>query len=239
MTDDREIVVLLHDDLVPPAGITALLDSRAGRRAWRLVAVGDGEPLPAASDVAGIVALGGRMGMADRDDHAWMTTELDLLRTATDADTPVLGICLGAQLLADALGGTVETRSVPEVGYLPMTRTSAAHDDDVFGGWPDGAVALMVHKDEVAELPGDAQIMLTGAAAPAGWRIGRSYAVQFHPEIDPDLLAAWLAGDSLPASLERAGVDGDDLLDETRRRAAFLRATGLAMVGRWLDTVVK
>lgn len=233
-----ELLVLQHDALTPPAGLAALLDSRRGRRPWRLVDLGGGDPVPALDGVVGLLVLGGPMGVGDADRHPWMADELALLRDAVAAELPVLGICLGAQLLATALDGRVAPRETPEIAFVPLARTEAARDDAVFAGWPDGTAALLFHQDQVEELPAAAEPMLGGADGVPAWRVGSAHAVQFHPEIDAALLACWLDQPLFREELGRAGVDADGLLEACRARERFLRATGLSLVGRWLDGVV-
>lgn len=244
MTDDfdhGELLVLQHAGHTGPSALTEVLDARAGRRPWRLVDLSAGAALPPLERVRGVVALGGPMSVSDVDEHPWLTGERELLVAARAADIPVFGICLGAQLLAAASGGEVTTREVPEIGYLPLGRTEGAADDPVFAGWPDGAAVLFVHDDEVARLPDGAVPMLDGSDGPAAaWRApdGRSYGVQFHPEVDAAQVGSWCRREANLPRFERAGVDPDALAEEATRRDRFHRAVGLALVGRWLDAIV-
>lgn len=238
--DYGEILVLQHQPEIGPAGLVTVLDARAHQRPWRLVDVAAGAPAPALDRVAGILVLGGRMGVPDRADHPWMEDELELLRTATERAVPILGICLGAQLLATALGGDVARRDVPEVGYLALRRTPVAQDDPVFAGWPDGSAVLLLHEDEVVRLPEGATPLLEGAEGHAAWRAPGtgSYAVQFHPEVTAATIAGWTEVASVRQRCEAAGVDPDVLTQEAERRDAFHRAVGLSLIGRWMDAVV-
>jgi GMP synthase (glutamine-hydrolysing) len=223
-----------------PDLLVPVLDGRAGNRPWRMVHLGEA-PVPTLTDrVRGVLVLGGPMGVADGDEHPWIADELVLLRAAVDGGIPVFGICLGAQLLATAMGGTVMRREVPEVGIFALDRTAAAQQDPVFAGWSDGAHVLLSHQDQVDTLPDGAEAMLTGSDGVPAWRTadGRGYGVQFHPETGPELFAAWAQHPDLRQLYANAGVDADELVADVRRRAAFLRAAGLSLVGRWLDGVV-
>ena len=238
--DFGELVVLQHAPTCDPAALAPVLDARAGRRPWRLVDIAGGDAYPDLDRARGVLALGGPMGVPDADEHTWMGGELALLRDAVDRAIPVFGICLGAQMLGAALGGRVERRQVPEIAFLPLSRTDVAAEDDVFAGWPDGSRALMWHEDEVVELPEGAQVMLSGSDGTAAWRAadGLSYGVQFHPEADAAHVAMWCETDRSHSELAAAGVDAVTLVEEALQRERFTLAVGLSLVGRWLDGVV-
>lgn len=245
MTDEEydygELLVVQHADHAGPSGLTSMLDGRAVRRPWWTVRPDRGEDLPGALDrVRGVLVLGGPVGVGDREELGWLDTEIRWLADVVDRDVPVFGICLGHQLLAAALGGEVRPRARPEIGFLPITRTEAGQEDEVFAGWPDRSVTLVIHDDEVVRLPDGAALMATGTDGITAFRAadGRSYGVQFHPETSAELLADWCAREGNRARFERAGVDPDGMADEGRRREPFLRAVGLALVGRWIDGVV-
>ena len=238
--DYGALVVLQHSAHAGPSAATSVLDARANHRPWRLVDLAVGAPLPGLEGVRGVISLGGSMGVHDRGEHGWIDGEVELLARAVAQDVPVLGICLGAQLLATALGGAVERLPTPEVGYLELTRTEAASDDDVAAGWPDGSTALFLHEDEVTRLPAGAVTVLDGSVGVAAWHAGdgRAYGVQFHPEVDAQQVASWCELERDRALVTAAGRDPDELAAEASRRDAFVRATGLSLIGRWLDAVV-
>lgn len=237
--DYGELLVVQHAGHTGPSALTRVLDAR-DERPWRLVDLGAGAAFPALDDARGILVLGGPMGVADTDEHPWIDDEIEVLREARDRSIPVFGICLGVQLLGTALGGAVSRRDVPEIGFLPLTRTEAAQDDPVFAGWPDGAATAFLHADEVVELPAGAEPMLDGSDGVAAWRAedGVSYGVQFHPEVDAAQLATWADRGDNRSRFEAAGVEPDAFAAEARRRDPFLKAVGLSLVGRWLDQVV-
>lgn len=246
MDDDHDygrLVVLQHSGEVHLAGMGRLLAERASRRPFEVIDATTSLPDALADDVRGVLVLGGLMGVPDRARHGWMAAEMDLLAAAHAAGTPLLGICLGAQLLGQALGGEVRRRDVPECGVFSLQRTEAATGDPVFAGWPDGGRACLTHEDEVAVLPPDAEVMLASTGDPVatgtpGWRLGETtHAVQFHPEIDPELLAGWMQAGT-GAQCVAAGVDADALTAQVEAEARFLRAAGLALVSRWVDAVV-
>ena len=234
------ILVLQHTAAAGPSCFTEVLDSRTSIAPWQLVHVADEADVPTdLEDVAAVIVMGGTMSATARDDVPWMAAELDLLRTAVEAGIPVLGVCLGAQLLGAALGGTVEQRDTPEIGYIPLTRTDHAAGDPVIGGWQDGAAPLFLHEHEVTSLPPGAVPLLSGSDAPAAWRVGDAWAVQFHPEVDAEQLHGWLELDELAPLLRAAGVDGAALGDEASQRDRSIVPIGRALVGRFIDAVVR
>jgi GMP synthase (glutamine-hydrolysing) len=240
-----ELVVLEHTAGAGASAFTEVLDARTSIAPWRRVDVPGGDPLPHDLDtVAGLLVMGGTMSATTPDDLPWMVDELALLAEAVAADVPVFGVCLGAQLLGTALGGVVTRRERPQVGFLPVERTPTATDDPVFGGWPDGAAPLFVHEDEVTTLPAAAVPLLVGDGRVGdgdvpGWRLGSAWAVQFHPEVDAPQLERWVSHAALAPLLGAAGVDGEALLEEGRRRERFTVPLGRALLGRFLDAVVR
>jgi GMP synthase-like glutamine amidotransferase len=231
----RHLLVLDHGPLVGPATLVASLDGRAGQLPWRRVELAAGDPLPPLDDdVAGVLCLGGIMDWDDED--PWLGPERDLLAAAVANGTPVLGICLGAQQLAVALGG--EVRPLPTLNAdLPgLVRTAAGRRHDVLAGWADGAPGLFHHRDGVRLLPDGAETLLAGSERTvAAWcdATDTALAVQFHPEADTASVVAWadLLGDALP-------YDRDPFLARVTAAAPGIRAAGVALVARWLDVRV-
>jgi GMP synthase (glutamine-hydrolysing) len=234
-----ELVVLQHHPQAGPSAFVDVLDGRRDTLPWRVVDVPAGEELPDVGRLAGLLVMGGAMGVPDQEQHPWMEQELSLLRRTFEAEVPIFGVCLGAQLLAEALGGTVQRREVPEIGYLPLERTEKGRGDDVLAGWPDGAATLMLHEDQVTELPEGAEPLLSGSEGWAAWGIGSAHAVQFHPEVTPEQLEGWVALEQLAGLLQAAGTDPAELTQEAHRRARFTVPQGRALVGRWLDGPVR
>lgn len=234
-----ELAVLQHHPQAGPAAFVDVLDGRADRLPWRRVDVPGGDPLPDVAQLGGLLVMGGAMGVPDQDEHPWMEEELALIRRTVEAEIPVFGVCLGAQLLAAALDGEVTRRETPEIGYLPLTRTEEGRADDVLAGWPDGAATLMLHEDQVTTLPEGAVSLLDGSDGWAAWRVGSAHAVQFHPEVTADQLAEWVELEQLRGLLAAAEVDPAELTAEAERRARFTVPQGRALIGRWLDGPVR
>lgn len=235
-----EVVVLEHTQIAGLSAFEEVLEARSGTVPWRRVDVPSGALLPGnVAALGGLVVMGGTMSAVDPHAHPWMPAEVALLARAVDVGVPVLGICLGAQLLGTAMGGQVTRRAVPEVGYLPLHRTPEASTDELIAAWPDGAAALLLHEDEVSTLPPDAAVLLDGSDGTAAWRIGDAWAIQFHPEVTPEQLASWAHDGHLTDLLARTEADVEALLAEATRRGRFTVPQGRALIGRFLDGPVR
>jgi GMP synthase (glutamine-hydrolysing) len=151
-----------------------------------------GDPLPALDEVDGIVALGGEQSVRDIAADPLLQAEGELLRDAVERGVPVLGVCLGAQLLAHALGGSVARLPRRMVAWAPIEPLPAAAGDPVLGSLPRGAMALHWNEDGFEPPPGAVELLRRPGATAEGFRYGdRAWGVQFHPEVDPESLEGW------------------------------------------------
>lgn len=165
-------------------------------------------PDPADYDV--IVPLGARWPVYDDAlRRTWVGAETQLLRDAAGAGVALLGVCFGGQLLAQAFGGSVARASAPEIGWHDVESDNAA----VVPGGP----WFQWHSDRWTLPPGATEIARTANASQA-FVLGRSLALQFHPEIDLKLLDAWLADDR-DGEVTGAGLRHDELRDRTTELA--------------------
>ncbi|WP_051787105.1 MULTISPECIES: type 1 glutamine amidotransferase [Streptomyces] len=203
-------------------------------RAWR------GEALPRSlRGHAGLLVLGGAANCEDDLAAPWLPRVRALVREAVADEVPLLGICLGGQILAHALGGSVTRRSQgPEVGVVPLRRLPAATTDPVLGGVPDGALAAQWHWDEIDRLPPGAVPVLTGDDCPVqAFRAGNTaWGVQFHPEVDADTVAEWAAGDG--DDVRAAGGSPEAAVASVRHAEPALRTVWGAVAEAW-GTVVR
>jgi GMP synthase (glutamine-hydrolysing) len=150
-----------------------------------------GQALPAHDEVAGAVVMGGPMNVDEVDVHPELGMEHEWLAEAVRRDLPLLGICLGAQLLARALGAEVRPGEGAELGYAPVE--VLAPDDPILGGLAPSTTVLHWHGD-VFDLPDGAEHLARSAKTEVqAFRRGNAWGVLFHPESDFALLEAWLA----------------------------------------------
>ena len=154
-------------------------------------------PVPTPADVGdGVVLLGGTMSVHDRADHPWMDPLKDLLVQLVEAEVPVLAICLGHQLLAEAFGGsvTVADPGGGEHGAHEIFWTGMGRQDPLTERIAVGATSLVAesHSDVVTVLPPGATLLASSERyANQAFRIGSAVGVQFHPEASPDLMGRW------------------------------------------------
>jgi GMP synthase (glutamine-hydrolysing) len=172
-----------------------------------------GQPLPAHEEVAGAVVMGGPMNVDELDRFPALAAEREWLAEAVRRELPVLGICLGAQLLARALGAAVRVGEGKEIGFAPVEVSDP--DDPVLGGLAPASDVLHWHGD-VFDLPEGAQSLASSALTEhQAFRSGSAWGVLFHPEADFALVEAWLA---VPEMIDEAvaalGNEGTHALPE-------------------------
>jgi GMP synthase-like glutamine amidotransferase len=152
---------------------------------------------PTLGELGGLVVMGGPMGVHDEGDHPWLSDERDLLASAVEAGLPVLGVCLGAQQLAMALGAEVTTGPAPEIGTGSVELTRAGRLDPVFGpeygGLASSSIACVHwHQDTFAVPDGATHLAATPRYPNQAFRAGdRAYGLQFHVEVDRSLARSW------------------------------------------------
>ncbi len=212
------VVVLQHVAVEGPGRIGAALDK--ADRSWRTIPLHEGASVPVGpSGVDGLVLMGGPMSVGDVERFAHLSAEQHLVADCLDAGVPMLGVCLGAQLIAATLGADVTPGPAPELGWLSVTLTEQALDDALLGGLPPIFDALHWHGD-VFGLPAGATHLASSDRTPVqAFRYGTSaYGLLFHLEADHKQVAAMAA--AFPEDVERAVADPATLLDPSHPAAA-------------------
>ena len=228
----RPIAIFRFSETEGPAHFAEWLDAQS--LPWQLVAVDRGAPVPDDSRAfAGIGMMGGPMSVNDA--LAWIDPLSRLLRDAVARDVPVLGHCLGGQLLAQALGARVRRTEVPEIGWIDVTSTDASTRDSWFGGRAT-FTPFQWHYD-VFDLPVGATRVLTNAFNPnQAYVIGeRPIGFQCHIEMTEDLVRTWCrsGADEIAAPGTPPRQSRDEILDRLPARLVALQAVADGVYARW------
>ncbi len=225
------IGVLINDATVP-AGRLASVAEIHGHELVE-VALYDGAVLPSLDSIDAVVVLGGEMGVYNDDDYPYLRDEMDFLSDAVDADIPTLGLCLGGQLIAHALGGRAYRADRPEVVIDTVTLTPEGRGDPVAEALASARV-VRFHQD-TWETPPEATLTATGGGFPQMFRMGSAIAIQPHPEVNQEYFRRWATSPESEGLRRRAGADGQALVAEYA--ASEAEATGLAerFFTAWFD----
>jgi len=221
------VLILRHDADAGPGYLGAALQ-RAGL-AVVVVDVAAGEGLPGGSRWAGVVSLGGSMGAYEEDRYPWLAAEKRLLARAAGMGTPTLGICLGCQLLADALGGRAYPGAGRELGSVRPVLTPEGRADPVLRHL-DGPVPVS-HAD-TWDLPPGAVLLAVTDRYPQAFRLGSALGLQPHPEVTPAAFARWVR-EKPREDLLRDGIDPEAAVAGVLAGAAAQRALAGRLFAAW------
>lgn len=185
-------------------------------------------------DYAGLIVLGGPMSANDTDQHPFLGETMELIHRFDQAGRPVLGICLGAQVIARAYGGEVYRMDRLESGFYTMAVTPEGRADPVFSALGESVTSFQNHFDAVRDIPGAVPLATGGACPIQAFRIGaRVYATQFHPEATLDIVRDWIRkfGSTFTDEEPRLLTDLDRQFRESFPRH---RNQCEILVGRWM-----
>lgn len=160
----------------------------------------DADPLPGLRDISALIVLGGAMGANDEARHPFLRHLKILISQAVKAGIPYLGICLGGQLLAAAMGGAVESNRWEELGAMPVHLTGEGRSDRLFAGIGEEFATFQWHHDSF-DLPAEAVLLASSPTCPhQAFRLGeRSWGMQFHPEVTEEIIRGWCTWDAAMA----------------------------------------
>jgi GMP synthase (glutamine-hydrolysing) len=213
-------LVIEHSDVTGSDRLGEILRDHAHRLV--VIKAHQGEAIPADLDgIDALVSCGGPQSPLD-DSLDWLEPEMNLLRLAHEAELPVVGLCLGCQLLARALGGEVAPLDAAdgptiEAGWHPVKLSPVGREDPIYVGIAWESMQLHWHRFHVTTPPPGARVLASSARTPVqAWTLGlRTYGLQYHPESFAHTLEAWADDD--PAALEEAGITREQLRADTEQ----------------------
>ena len=221
----KEVLVFQHDPFEDLGFFSEVLEKQ--RTAYRVLRLFHGEmPAEDWERIGALIILGGPMSVNDEEQFPFLRWEKRIIRAAIDEAVPVVGICLGAQLIATTLGTMVYHGRVKEIGWSPISITAHGQVDSLLGYLPENATVFQWHGDGF-ELPAGA-IRLASSVnyKNQAFRVGKNiYALQFHLEVTPPMIARWI--DERSKDLAQAPyILPDKILADTQNYAPILKYYG-------------
>ncbi|MFI5026597.1 MAG: type 1 glutamine amidotransferase [Solirubrobacterales bacterium] len=201
---------------------------------WLLSERGTGPPVEIASYDA-VLTFGGAMHADQEDRHPWLRFEKDFLAAMIDDRMPVLAVCLGSQLLAEAAGGSAVRAREPEIGWHRVEVTEEGRADPLVGPLAPSFEAFQWHSYEALP-PESATLLARSPVCAQAYRVGEvAWAIQFHAEVSAPDAEAWIDDYRSDEDAVRIGVDPEALRTETRRKIGEWNRLGRELCGRFLE----
>jgi GMP synthase (glutamine-hydrolysing) len=233
-----KVYVLQHHRVENLGTIAEALEGAA--LAWQYIRVHEGHPVPREMKGAGgLIVMGGPMAAYQADRYPFLRDEMVLIEQAVTEELPVLGVCLGAQIVAAALGAKVTRNPAgKEIGWYPVTLSDAALEDRLWRGVAPTITPFHWHGD-IFELPTGAVSLASSEKTPCqAFRYGKSvYALQFHIEVTPESVAAMAA--EWPRELEKEEISAAEMIGAAAGHIPQLELLSDAIFGRWAGPIQK
>jgi len=229
----QEILIFRHAPHEGPGYLADFLGRH--RRPWRLIRIDRNDPIPSSIDgVSGLVFMGGPMSV--NDPLPWIPPVLKLIREAVSADVPVLGHCLGGQLISKALGGAITKNPVKEIGWLPVSRVDSPAAKPWLDGLPAEFEVFHWHGETFSIPPGATRILTSSDCANQAFVIGKTLAFQCHIEMTGEMVREWarLGADDL-APLCATVQNPQAMTAELDMRVKRLQGIADKFYDRWIQ----
>ena len=198
--------------------------------------IATGERAPAdPRDYDAVLTFGGAMNTHEEEDHPWLRFEKDLLSGLLDRGMPLMGVCLGSQLLAEAVSATPRRAREPEIGWLDVQVTKEGTLDPLIGPLAPEFNAFQWHSYE-APLPHGAVALAESDVCLQAYRIESAWGIQFHAEVSPTDVEHWIDDYRTDPDAVRIGLDPEALREQTREKIEFWNRLGRDLCGRFIET---
>lgn len=192
---------------------------------------------PDIGDAQGLIVLGGPFSVYDPERYPFVQREMEVIRRGLDLGRPILGICLGSQMLATVLGGEVRAAVAPEIGWLRVQLEPAARDDRLFHNLAESFVTCVWHGDIFDLPPGAVSLARSTMTACQAYRYGaNAYGLLFHLEMKPEMVAACVH--AFESRLHQAGIDPGHCVAEAVERLAAVAPVAETVFNRWAEMVL-
>jgi GMP synthase-like glutamine amidotransferase len=193
------------------------------------------QPTPDPGGYGAVLTFGGGMHPDQEASHPWLAEEKGLLGRALEQKVPVLGVCLGSELLAEAAGGSAHRAAIPEIGWYPVRTAEAARTDPVMAELPPRFEALEWHS-YASTLPPGATALAWSETCLQAFRIGdRAWGVQFHAEVTLETFESWVERYHADPDAVELGIAPERLLTQTRSASTGWSRLGQALCTRFID----
>ena len=228
----RVLGIVHQRDAGPGVFATAIREAGAELDEWTLAE----RPQPPADPLGydAVFTLGGAMNVDEPERHGWLAEEGALLRELLAREVPLLGLCLGGQMVAQAAGATPRRARRPEIGWHPVEVTEEGREDPLLGPLAPGFEAFQWHSYEFPLPPGAVPVARSEVCLQSA-RIGtRAWAVQFHPEVSHADALHWIDDYRSDPDAVRIGLDPGALRAETEAKIGAFNELGRELCRRWL-----
>jgi GMP synthase-like glutamine amidotransferase len=230
----KPVAIFRHAPTEGPGYFATVLERR--RIAWRVIGVDAGEAVPAdLCEFSGLVFMGGPMSV--NDDIPWIAPVLQLIRDSVAADVPVLGHCLGGQLMSKALGGTVSRNAIKEIGWGEVTVVDAPAARAWFGHAAPSFTPFHWHGEMFSLPPGTERVLTNAHCENQAFALGPHLAMQCHIEMTPEMIASWCESGAREISRSKSPAvqSVETINSESGVRLPALHAVAEGVYARWIE----